>query len=654
MSGIFGIYSFNAASPSREEIEPMKDALLFRGNDDSGILCDGPVGMGSTLLRTTPQSLQEHFPMRHAEAGLILTADARIDNRKELLTLLNLQDDCSDPITDGELILASYRKWGEACPEHLLGDFAFALWDSKEKKLFCARDHFGIRPFCYYEGMGRFHFASEVSALIALPGIPRKLEELYLRDYLCSNIEDKILTGFKNIFRLEPAHALVITEGGEKRTRCYWKLDAKKELPPASDEEYIEEFREKLFAAISRRLVSLTPVAAELSGGQDSSMIAAVAQKLLQTEGLSLKTFSHALPKGEEKTIDDMYESPQNSDERPLVELIIPWCGLAEHTYVTGENSPGFLELIRFTQQRRGYPLPNYGTLAFPLNRAVADSGCKVLLSGLGGDQCVTGFGNGYYAELYRNGCWQTIFKEAKGLRDIFGLPLYRVIVSHFIFQEHPALRLFLRKIFKGARGGQGLDFSRNLISPAFAKETDAFTMVRRIKQSYALGRGRLGTSFKEQQLVELEWGYLPNSAEERSGATLACGVECRFPLLDKELVEYVLALPSHMKVKDGWKRYIARKSMDGLLPPEVQWRKRKRGPGAIPYGFEPVFKDIDAIKKIIVSMKNDSFIMRYLGEKLLVESLEMAEQRKFGDKFQLRHLRVALAIELFLQTVER
>lgn len=655
MSGICGIYSFDMHPPSPEEIGLMNEALLFRGRDNVGVLCDGTIAMGSTLLRTTPQSLHEQFPMRDRGRGLILTADARIDNRKELMSLLELQEDVENPISDGVLILTAYCKWGEACVERLLGDFAFALWDSRERNLFCARDHFGIRPFCYYRNEGRFYFASEVSALIALPGIPRRLDENFLSEYLSKNCAEKQITGFKDILRLEPAHLLVVREGREMQARRYWRPDGEKELPPATDEEYIEGFREKLFTAVKRRLARVTPVASELSGGQDSSMVAAVAQKFLKEEGGTLKTFSHALPKGKVKTIDDMWRDAEHTDERPLVDLILPWCGFREHTYITKENSPGFIELIQRTLKYRGYPpLHHYGTATYPFNQSVSQSGCKVLLSGFGGDQCVTGFGNGYYAELYRNFRWKTILQEAKGLSDIHGNSVFRNIVSSFILEAHPSLRRFLYRLFKGISDQRELDLSLVAISPDFARRSGAFTRARQARENYSLGRAIPGGSFKGQQLLEIEWGFIPSTVEERSSGTLACGVECRFPLLDRELVEYVLALPAQMKVKKGWKRYCARKSMEGFLPPEVQWRKRKTGPATVPYGKDQIFKDIGKIKESIRAMRNDSFIMQYLDEKRLVGALELTERGEVWDGLPVDIVRHAIVVALFLETVER
>jgi len=655
MSGICGIFSFNAASPSMQEIELMNAALLFRGKDHVGLQCDGAIAMGCTLMRTTPQSLTESFPMR-GSGNLVLTADARLDNRNELMDSLGLQETPDNPISDGALILASYLKWGETCAEHLLGDFAFALWDSQAEKLFCARDHFGIRPFCYTSNGRRFLFASEVSALIALPGVPKKVEERYLSDYLCKNFEEKRLTGLKDIFRLEPAHILVVDKNGESRSIRYWQADKNRELPAATDEEYIEGFRERLFTAVRRRLASTTSVASELTGGQDSSMIAAVAQQLLKERGETLKTFTNARPEKKTQTIDDMWKRPKVSDERPLVDMILRWCGLSEHTYITEPDQECYIETVRCLMKYKGYPqVSHYGEAAIPLYQAASRSGCRVLLSGLGGDQCVTGMSTGYYAEREHNAEWKTMFREAKGMSAIFGSSVLWNLVCRFFLMNHPALRVPLLRLFKGEKDVRRLDFNLTPITPTFAKRTDAVNRTWKTRATYIAGYPLPGKSAKDKDFVDMDWGYIPNSAEERSSSSLACGVECRFPLLDKELVEYVLALPRHMKVRDGWRRYIARRSMEGFLPPEAQWRKHKVGPGSIPYGKTQIVNNLNAIEEFLLKKEKDPLLMQYLNGATLAKNLAQAKRADFiGGQMSPGPIRQGVALALFLETMEK
>ncbi len=145
MSAILGIFNRNRAPVNRADLEKMVNLLAYRGPDDAAVWVDAAVGLGHRMLWTTPESLQEKLPLVDERGPFALTADARLDNRAELIALLDLRDRPPDTVSDSALILAAYLQWGEACAEKLLGDFAFALWDGRSRTLFCARDHFGAK-----------------------------------------------------------------------------------------------------------------------------------------------------------------------------------------------------------------------------------------------------------------------------------------------------------------------------------------------------------------------------------------------------------------------------------------------------------------------------------------------------------------------------
>ena len=166
MSGIIGIHYLDGRPVDRENLTKMVDILAHRGPDGADIWVDGCVGLGHRMLWTTPESLIEKLPLENQRGDLVITADARIDNRDELIAALQINNRPSDKVVDSELILAAYEKWGEDCPEHLLGDFAFAIWDERRELLFCARDHFGVKPFYYYFANNTFAFGSEIKALL--------------------------------------------------------------------------------------------------------------------------------------------------------------------------------------------------------------------------------------------------------------------------------------------------------------------------------------------------------------------------------------------------------------------------------------------------------------------------------------------------------
>src|SRR3989441_814506 len=281
MSAIAGIVRLDGAPADRANLDRMLERLAHRGPDGHGSHIADSCGLGPRMLWTPPQALHQRLPPPNSTGGPPPTADARIDNREELCSLL-----CApSTVTDADLILQAYARWGERCPEHLLGDFAFALWDARRGLLFCARDHFGVKPFYYHHRPGRlFAFASEIKGLLVLSDVPRRLNETRVADYLVPLLEDKEITFYEEIVRLPPAHRMVVTREGV-RIDQYWTLDPEREIRMKSDAEYAAAFREIFTEAVRCRLRSAFPVGSMLSGGLDSSSIACVPRELLAEDG---------------------------------------------------------------------------------------------------------------------------------------------------------------------------------------------------------------------------------------------------------------------------------------------------------------------------------------------------------------------------------
>ena len=166
MSGIAGIVYFNSKSPSRELISNIKEKLSVRGPDRQQEWVEDNCALIHTMLWTTPESLTETLPYHDPISELVITADARIDNRIELANRLGISSCELRDASDSRLILMSFKKWGKDCPKYLIGDFAFAIWNNKTKELFCARDHMSVKPFFYYINDDFFIFASEIKALL--------------------------------------------------------------------------------------------------------------------------------------------------------------------------------------------------------------------------------------------------------------------------------------------------------------------------------------------------------------------------------------------------------------------------------------------------------------------------------------------------------
>ena len=567
MSAITGISRLDGSIAARGEIERMTEVLAPRGPDDSGVWSEGAIALGHRMLWTTPESLHEKLP-RADESNLVITADARIDNRAELRPLLGLSED--PDASDSEFILRAYGKWGESCTEHLIGDFAFAVWDTKQEKLFCARDHFGVKPFYYHHAPGKlFAFATEIKSLLCLPDVSREIDEAWVGEYLAPMPYDPVITAYQDVLRLPPAHAMVVDKNA-MRLRNYWSLDAKRESRLGSDREYAERF-EKLFTeAVRCRLRSAYPVASMLSGGLDSSSVACVAQNLLGA-GESLLTFSN------------VFDEVPECDERPFIEAVLAQGDFKSH-YLHADRIGALSktdELLRHLDEAWAGP----GLFAFrDLGAAVQSGGARVLLDGHGGDEVVS---QGYLRikELARQNKWMTVSRELKGVSKIYGEPLSKLLwlcvrnykINPLIAGDKKLIEA-MRFLWRTTRGKRRREPAakklawESLLNADFVRRSD---LRERFDRSQQDDPWRAQTE-RESQLRILNQAAQPAAFEEAAQACGGLELELRYPFYDVRLVEFCLSLPSEQKLSGGWPRIILRRAMKEVLPDKVRWRTDK------------------------------------------------------------------------------
>src|ERR1700736_6445555 len=325
MSGIAGIVNMNGAPASRDLLARMAAFLRFRGPDAQNVWCDFAVGFAHALLDTSLDiqggGAADKQPCS-IDGRVWIVADARID----ALTQLN-EELRSSGITvpvgasDAEIILLAYQAWGKDCVHHLIGDFAFAIWDGPGKQLFCARDQFGVKPFYYADLTGSLVFSNTLNCLRLHPEVSSRLNDLAISDYLLfGGNQDSGTTSFEQIQRLPPGHLLIRTEG-EFHVSRYWTLQQTAEIHYKKREDYVENFRSLLRMAVQDRLPR-GPVAVFLSGGLDSSTVAATARRARRGKkvgiGLDLlkRGFGHlagigceALNSGEQTVESEQFEA---------------------------------------------------------------------------------------------------------------------------------------------------------------------------------------------------------------------------------------------------------------------------------------------------------------------------------------------------------
>ena len=287
MSGFVGILNLDGAPVDRALLERMTQALAFRGPDAQRIWCDGPIGICHALLQISPGIPLEQQPA-HFEGRLWITANARIDARDELIAKLKSRSQAAGALSlstaDAELILHAYDCWGEDCVEHLLGDFSFALWDARNRRLFCARDQMGVKQLYYARAGSSFIFGNTLNSILLHSAVSRRLNDLAIADFLLFEMnQDPATTSFADICQLPPAHTL-LCEPGNLSLRRYWELPAAAPIHFSRDTEYIERFTELLDVAVADRLRGAN-AGVLMSGGLDSTAVATSAQRVLARNG---------------------------------------------------------------------------------------------------------------------------------------------------------------------------------------------------------------------------------------------------------------------------------------------------------------------------------------------------------------------------------
>jgi asparagine synthase (glutamine-hydrolysing) len=557
MSGIAGLLRHDGRPVERVELERMMEFLAHRGPDGGELWCEGRVGFGHRMLRTTPESLRERLPLVNTASGVALTADARIDNREELISALRLRSRPEAAISDSELVLRTYEKWGDNCAERLIGDFAFAIWDMRRQQLFCARDHYGVKPFYYYHEPHRlFAFASEIKGLLCLPCVPRRIEETWIADYLWGIYQDREITAYQGILRLPPGHTLVITPR-RATTRCYWSIDPEREIRYRSDAEYEEAFREVFDGVVRSRLRSLSPVGSTLSGGLDSSSITCVAREQIRKDG--------GPPLA---TLSQVYEDTPSCDERQFIRAVLEQGSLAPHFVWCDRVSP-VEDAERFLWHLEEPTYAHNLALFWAVTREARAHGLGVLLTGLHGDSTLS-YGMYYMADLLRSGQWIALTRAVRSHARNWEASSWWAFKT---FAAKPLLPAAALRLWRQAAGRPSPPPEpTRLINPEFARRVG----VEHRRRSLYGDTGWRFQSAKELHHLEVTAGITTKALEAADRVAAAFSIELRHPFLDKRLVEFCLALPSDQKFHGGWPRSIIRRALAGVLPEEVRWRLTK------------------------------------------------------------------------------
>lgn len=539
MSGIAGLVNLDGAPVNREILERMTRCLRPHGPDAEGTWIEGAVGLGHAMLRTTPESESERQPLT-LDGDCWITADCRLDARDDLRReLIARGTPPASAAPDAALILHAYAAWGDACVEHFLGDFAFALWDARHRVLFCARDHFGVKPFYWAQAGRSLVFSNNLNAIRLHPAVPARLDDLAIADFLVfgSNL-DADRTCFASVRRLPPAHGL-LAGASPLAIRPYWRMTVEEELHYRRRGEYLERFRD-LLATATRDRLRATRISVMMSGGLDSPSITAIAKRQLAESGEPFDICAHTI----------IFDRIASDEERQYSQIAADGIGIPirHHPFDDFGFPPPEPEPDGYPPEPR---------LLFDWSRAIAVhrpavAGARVLLRGDGADPLMIAAAAAPRALLQQGQLWRVA-------ADYLWLTWARRQIPYF------GLRTMARAaIGRPAPPRPGQPFPAWL-APDLQQRLD---LQRRWRTDLDSETARPG--------FELTHGYWSAFLESVDPGSMGLPAEARYPYLDLRLVRWLLRVP---QVPWAMEKSLLRLAMRGLLPSEIL--KRRKAPVA-------------------------------------------------------------------------
>jgi asparagine synthase (glutamine-hydrolysing) len=560
MSGIYGVVRFDG-KPPQADLAAQQTAMAHWGLNGHSSLTQENAAFGLALLRSTPEAQFEQLPSLACGGNVLLTASARLDNRAELCAALNLDSSLAAVTADGTLLLLAFERWGQDCVQHLLGDWAFAAWDSTKQRLFLARDHFGNTGLHYFLWQHGFAFASGIEGILALEACKPKLDEHFLGRWFLQMPTKGSQTFYQDVFRLPPAHTLVV-QNQTTIMQQYWHLENTPALRLRSDQEYVEAFLHTYRQAVHARARADGDVATTLSAGLDSGSVTALAAEVLRGTDKKLIAFTSA-PKY--ATSDLLRRGMPN--EWAMAAETANWVKDLEHILIDDAAwTP--IRSVRRTLEILQEPNFNAGNMHWILAmmKQVQNRGIKVLLTGQYGNFASSWNGGAYPVwSALKLGQLQTawrLFGSGSKLRG----SATRAFLGELV---KPFLQTFQAQ-WQKSRNQQSLPFwfKNAPVSPIL------------LHQYGLLEEARKTTFFGHQPFLQTTQAQFYNGLQPYASPVgtiwqsfgAAYGIEVRDPTMDKRVLELVASMPITQFIGNGQTRWLMRRAMQGILPPQVQW----------------------------------------------------------------------------------
>ncbi len=577
MCGINGIAfsSRSGRSVDPRVLERMRDVITHRGPDEAGIFVDANIGLGHRRLSIVDVA-SGHQPMTNEDGALQIIYNGEVYNHADYRDELEARGHVYHTHCDTETILHLYEEHGDACVNYLRGMFAFAIWDGKKKELFIARDRLGVKPLYYFHADdGSLYFGSEIKTIFQASDLTPEINFHALPDYLANHATSGEETLYHRVKRLLPGHTLVWRDG-KVEIKKYWDVSFSKTADQTrSDKDFIAEWYELFRTSVRLRLMADVPLGMFLSGGIDSSAIAAVMSGMVDEP---IKTFSVAYAERE-------------ANELAYARIVAEAYKTNHHEVVVSPEE--FFNALPKLVWHEDEPLAHPSSVALYFVSLLASQHVKVVLTGEGSDELLAGYGR------YR----KTILNLSLGKHYWNLTPdVLRGVVSSGI-KGLPTSRMrqkLLRSFLGVAPDIESIYFDNFAVFPlamqADLLSNEAVEQIGRI-DPYAGVRTALAETDAQSLLDRLLYTdiktYLHELLMKQDQMSMATSVESRVPFLDHKLVEFTCSLPERLKLRGGTTKYILRESMKGVLPEAILSRSKMGFPVPIAAWFRGAYRSV-------------------------------------------------------------
>jgi len=639
MSAIAGIYDSTKPASGYHGYQMMK-AFSHFPCDDAQIWQKGHVFFGCHAQWITPESIGEQLPYYDQRRQIAITADAIIDNREELFDQLAIDRAERKVMSDSQLILHAYRKWGGEVPKYLIGDFAFMIWDEKKKKLFGARDFSGSRSLYYYSKGPQFAFCTLMEPLLKLPYINRQLNEEWLAEYLAIStlidVVDVRKTPILDIQQVPPSHTITVVNG-ETVLEKYHVLTMDEKIHYQKDQEYVEAFKHIFQSAVDSRLRTFKSVGSTLSGGLDSSSVVSFAAKTLKEQNKRLHTYS-SIPA---KDFNDYTSSYYFPDERPFIRETVAYVGNITAHYLSFDEKNSYTNIDDWLETlETPYKFFENSFWVEGIFKKAQEDDVGILLTGAKGNFTISwGSAIDYYGYLLKRMKWIRLTKELKAYSQIMNVgrkDLLRTISKQafpFLVRDDDAFPV--------------------LINQNFAARTNVFKKLKR----YKLGlNGFTGLNIHNERNYLNKNEFIWNASSlSNAKLSLKYGLALRDPTNDVRVINYCSSLPLDQFVQKGVDRSLIRNATEGYLPDKVRMNQKYQGLQGMDWVHRMIpdwTEFIDEIKTLLRDQKMEQYFNMGVIKKALVIAMNIPNG-EYVSSAELKILMRSLIVYRFLQSFD-